>query len=368
MSVTFTEPEELLSDESFLAWYFKTGGKGDTWWDEWMAGHPERTHLVQQAIALLEATRRPEKAIPAGQVQRAEAALLRRLDAIDESGNGDILSSVALRKETEAALPDEGEVVAGSGMSEAAPAVRKLPLYRDRRWMIAAAILVVLSAGLLFTALHRGGSERQWRTAYGEMRSQQLPDGSVVLLNANTQLRCKDNWKDGADREVWVTGEAFFQVSKTPMRSRFIVHTEHLQIVVTGTRFNVVNRNGTENVLLKEGSVILRCCDGKEMDMKPGDFITFRETQPEKRNVQPDSLMAWQEHKLVFAKTPLRDVVSIINIQYGVHARLANEGMGDSTISGMVPNNNLEVLLKSLKLTSDFDIIRNGDQITIDAH
>jgi len=354
MSVTFSEPEDLLSDESFLAWYFKTGGKDNAHWDEWMAGHPERAHLVQQAIALLEATRRPEKAIPAGQVQRAEAALLRRLDTMDKigSGDGDAVSSVA--------LPDE--------VGEAAPTVRKLPLYRDRRWMIAAAILVVLSAGLLFTALHKGGSEQQWHTAYGEVRRQQLSDGSVVLLNANTQLRCKDNWKDGADREVWVTGEAFFQVSKTPMRSRFIVHTEHLQIVVTGTRFNVVNREGTENVLLKEGSVILRCCDGKEMDMKPGDFITFREARPERRNVQPDSLMAWQEHKLVFAKTPLRDLVSIINIQYGVHVRLANEGMGDSTISGMVPNNNLEVLLKSLKATSDFDIIRNGDQITIDAH
>ncbi len=348
MSVTFSEPEDLLSDESFLAWYFKTGEKDDAHWDEWMAGHPERTHLVQQAIALLEAARRPEKAIPAGQVQRAEAALLRRLDAME----GDTLPSVALK----------------DGMEDAAPAVRKLPLYRDRRWMIAAAILVVLSAGLLFTALHKGGREQQWQTAYGEVRKQQLSDGSVVLLNANTQLRCKDNWKDGADREVWVTGEAFFQVSKTPMRSRFIVHTEHLQIVVTGTRFNVVNRNGTENVLLKEGSVILRCCDGKEMDMKPGDFITFQETRPERRNVQSDSLMAWQEHKLVFAKTPLRDLVSIINIQYGVHARLANEGMGDSTISAIVPNNNLDILLKSLKATSDFDIIRNGDQITIDAH
>ncbi len=44
-------------------------------------------------------------------------------------------------------------------------------------------------------------------------------------------------------------------VKKTTEKRRFIVHTGGMDIIVTGTQFNVVNRDGERNVLLKEGSV-----------------------------------------------------------------------------------------------------------------
>jgi len=84
--------------------------------------------------------------------------------------------------------------------------------------------------------------------------------------------------------------------------------------------------------------------------------------------VKQDSLVAWKEQKLVFDKTPLRDLATIINDQYGVHIKLAEESIGDSTISAILPNNNLDVLLQALKATSEFDVIKDGDSITIKAH
>ncbi len=53
-------------------------------------------------------------------------------------------------------------------------------------------------------------------------------------------------WKEGTSREVWLKGEAFFHVSKTPTKARFIVHTERFDVVVTGTQFNVMNRAGKD--------------------------------------------------------------------------------------------------------------------------
>ena len=61
----YREPEELLSDESFLAWYFKTGEGKDIIWEQWMAANPDGRELVQQAVELLNMTRLPEKEIPA---------------------------------------------------------------------------------------------------------------------------------------------------------------------------------------------------------------------------------------------------------------------------------------------------------------
>lgn len=342
MSENYNEPEDLLSDESFLSWYFKTGVEGNAYWNEWIAGDPDHKRLVEQAIVLLKTTVSAEIPLRAGQLQRAEEALFNKLNDL-------------------------------SPVEDAAPKPATMPLYSlfsDRRRMIAAAILLLLGIGLWMTASYKSGSggTKDIKTTYGQVSRQVLPDGTEVTMNANSRLIYKDGWKDGADREVSLSGEAFFHVSRTPLKSRFIVHTDHFYIVVTGTQFNVVNRPGMENVLLKEGSVVVGTCKENELSMKPGDFVVLAQQKPERKTVQPDSLTAWQDHKLIFDKTPLRDLVTIIDNQYGVHIQLGDASIGDSTISAMLPNDNLEVLLRALKATSDFDVVREGDQIMITSH
>ncbi|GGA88394.1 FecR family protein [Puia dinghuensis] len=334
MSANYTEPEELLADESFLSWYFKSGAKDTEDWDQWMAGHPDREQLVRDAVALLDTVRVRETEVPIQRIQAAEKALLSRLDEI----------------------PAAETSQARAGL---------LNLYSYRRWMVAAAVLVLLGAGVVVVAIRSAG-DRVMKTAYGQVVHRELPDGSEVTMDANSRLQYSKGWKDGSSREVWLNGEAFFHVRKTASNSRFIVHTDHFDIIVTGTRFNVVNRNGVENVLLQEGSVILHGKDGREMTMTPGEFVSF-EKELEKRTVQPDSVTAWKDMKLVFDKTPLRELVSIVNDHYGVHIQLENASLGDSTISAILPNNNLDVLLQALEATSEFNIIRKDDQIVIAA-
>jgi ferric-dicitrate binding protein FerR (iron transport regulator) len=232
--------------------------------------------------------------------------------------------------------------------------------------MIAAAILIILGAGLVYTGVTR------WRstaiaTAFGEIASRRLPDGTEVMMDANSRIHYKGDWSEGRDREVWMDGEAFFHVSKTPEHSRFIVHLAHMDVIVTGTQFNVINRHGAESVLLQEGRVILRNEKGEQLPLTPGEFVTFSDDLWQKKTVEPDSLMAWKDQKLVFNGTPMRELVNIVNDHYGVHLQLADSSIADSTVNGMLPNNNLNVLLQSLEATADYKISRNGDQIIISA-
>lgn len=359
MSKEFREPEDFLSDESFLSWYFEAGDDGS--WESWMADAPDRRELVERAVAILEATRMREKPLPAGQVQRAGAALQQRIDALMESGD---------------ALMGSGDrTAAGTYVSKGAgiPAYQTRPtrnyirLYR--RWMAAAAVLVLVGIGLVVSRM-LPVRQSQLASGYGEMLSQLLPDGSEVTMNANSRLhyfRAFRNWRDGVDREVWIDGEAFFHVRKTPMKSRFIVHTDQFDVVVTGTQFNVVNRKGKDNILLQEGSVIVHPRMGEDMHMVPGDFVQWSGNELKKTPVRPDSLTAWQQHQLVFDKTPLHEVAAIIEEQYGVRVTLQDPSIGDSVISGILPNNNLNVLLQALETTSDFDVNRDGGNITIRA-
>ena len=321
MSKDYREPEDFLSDESFLSWYFGSGREGSGHWDRWIAEEPGRQELVTRAVAILDSTRLREKGVSPLELQLAEAALLRRINEVEYKGRF------------------------------------------NWRWIAAASILLVLVSGMIVLRVKPG--RQQLTTAYGEITVKELPDGSEVTMNANSQLRYAGNWQEGADRDVWIDGEAFFHVRKTLQRSRFIVHTGRFDVIVTGTKFNVVNKNGKNNVLLQEGSVISHSPAGTDMDMVPGDFVSSDGNHLKKTNVRNDSLLAWKQHLFIFDRTPLSKVVDIIKDQYGVPVNLEGRGIADSTISGIMRNDNLDVFLQALESTSDFDVIRNDGAITI---
>jgi ferric-dicitrate binding protein FerR (iron transport regulator) len=337
MSENYSEPEDFLSDESFLSWYFKKGEGNGRDWLLWIQAHPEKAALVEKAIKLLDLTRLAEEDVQPKQTALAEMRLMQ---------------SVAKRAIRE----------------QAASPAPVLPIYRNRRWIAAACIFLALSIGLVFTYSQKR-ERTTLRTAYGQLSRQDLPDGTQVILNANSSLGYNSEWRDGSEREVWLTGEAFFQVSKTPAKSRFVVHTDHFDIIVTGTRFNAINRHDRTNVLLEEGHVLLRCYGNKEMELTPGDFAEYRNGSLEKKTARQDSLMAWKDQQLVFDKTTLRDLVMVIHEQYGVRVLLENPSIGDSTVTAIMPNDNLDELLKALAATAQFDVIHQADgTVSIRAH
>ncbi len=326
----YLEPEDLLTDESFLSWYFGPGREADGVWEGWADGSPVRKALLERAVTLLEMTKMREKALSGEKVERATAALLERID----------------------------------GMGAQAVVVRGA--FRRRMWLAAACVLVVVTGGISFVRMLANRQQRL-ATAFGEITMRTLPDGSEVTMNANSRLRLSSSWQDGADREVWIEGEAFFHVQKTPQKSRFIVHTDRFDIIVTGTQFNVVNRGGKDNVLLREGSVIVHPVDGGDLAMVPGDFVRWNGKGLEKGGIKSDSLLAWKQHQLLFDKTPLKDVVGIIKDQYGVQVDLEDQSIADSTITGIMRNDNLDVFLQALETTSDYEVIRRDGKIAIKA-
>lgn len=330
----YREPEDLLSDDSFLSWYSHRGEQNGSEWDRWMNEVPGRKELVRQAVDLLESTLVREKEVPAGQLQRAEAALFRKID-MEARG------------------------------TESSP-VRSLSGHRNWRWIAAASILAVLAGAMVIMRVRSSG-QQVLATNYGQLRVEHLPDGSEVTLNANSRIRYANNWHDGGNREVWMDGEAFFQVRKTLNHSTFLVHTDRFDILVTGTQFNVVSRPGLANIMLREGSVIVHGKDGKELDMVPGDFVQWGQQGLNRRVVLRDSVLAWKDRRLYFDKTPLKEVATIIENQYGLKVRLSEPRIGDSTVTGIIRNNDLDALLKAVKAATDLEVINTGDEILIKA-
>jgi transmembrane sensor len=349
MLENYLEPEQLLADESFLAWYFKAGAGADPGKERdlelWISAGTGRRELVQQAVSMLDTLRIREQGLPAGQAVAAEQAVMGKIGHFSAA-----TSSMA----TSSATTDGTMGI----------------MSNRRRWLAAAAIVTVIVSGALFTkSLFSGHS--MLRTQFGEIRQQQLPDGTEVTINAHSELNYSTGWRDGVDREVWLKGEAWFHVRKTPMKSRFIVHTDHFDVIVTGTQFNVVNRDGRDNVMLQEGSVILHqpgCDRCSDLNMRPGDYVEYDHALLEKKTVRSDSLAAWKDQKLEFYRTPIRELVRVIKDQYGVDVKLADDSVKEKTINGILRNNNLDVLLQALEATGDFDVVRQNGDIVIRNH
>ena len=335
MSKNYAGVEDLLSDESFLSWYFKVDPSCIGQWEKWIQEDPDHRARAEQAVGFLQSLDFREKHLTHEHISQAESVLLQKI------------------REAENRIH--------------AP-VRSLSSMGGRRWWIAAACVLILAAGVYTFRTGLTSSASELRTQYGEIKEKQLPDGSSVVLDADSKIVFSTGWQDGKDREVWLKGEAFFHVSKTPLKSRFIVHANHFDIIVTGTQFNVVSRQDKANVMLKEGSVTLHTDEGKELKMIPGDFVEYKTALLEKKPVKNDSVLAWKDHKLVFDNTPLRDLIQIIKEHYGVIVTAASEAVGDSTVSGILPNDNLDVLLQALEATGEFEVIRQGDTITIKGH
>jgi transmembrane sensor len=337
MSKKHAGVEDLLSDESFLSWYFKMDARCIKQWEEWIDADPGHKARAEQAVEFLRSLDFGDNQLTPEQVSQAESILLQK---IREAGNRIHHVNIPAR-------------------TLHSPA---------RRWWVAAASVVLLAAGVYTYRAMVTAAVPELHTQYGEIKQNKLPDGTEVTVNADSKIVFSTGWKDGKDREVWLTGEAFFHVSKTPLKSRFIVHANHFDIIVTGTQFNVVSRQDKANVMLKEGSVILHTKDGENLKMAPGDFVEYRRTVLEKKLVRNDSVLAWKDHKLVFDNTPLRDLIQIIKEHYGVSVTTANEAIGSKAISGILPNDNLDVLLQALEATGDFEIVRQGDTYTIKEH
>jgi len=75
------------------------------------------------------------------------------------------------------------------------------------------------------------------KVSYGSKSQLVLPDGSKVWLNAGSKLRYSLQFNQ-AIREVYLEGEAFFDVSKNKNKP-FLVRTTGVTIKVLGTAFNV---------------------------------------------------------------------------------------------------------------------------------
>jgi transmembrane sensor len=206
------------------------------------------------------------------------------------------------------------------------------------RWVAAAVVVLTIGIGVWqfqgkgdanFTAVYKTGALKQ------EIR---LPDGTVVNLNAYTELQVKT--MNAKERIVSLqNGEAFFNVVHNELPFR--VQTGKGDIVVMGTRFNIKNRQGLPfSVFLKTGKV--RFTTAKtSVEMHPGECLKQEKGSNFVLSVaDADNQCGWLANKLVFKAQPLSEIVKELESFY--HVKFVYDQKFASDKYNFVCENNLD--------------------------
>ncbi|MGJ8665319.1 MAG: FecR family protein [Patiriisocius sp.] len=180
-------------------------------------------------------------------------------------------------------------------------------------------------------------------TIAAQKQTTELPDGSIVQLNANSEiLFSQKNWKD--NRNISLKGEAFFKVSKG---EKFVVETSLGKVTVLGTQFNVQEREGVFEVFCFEGSVKVDF-KGKSEVLKPGQLFSS-ETGLSFNSSFIDKTPTWINGKSTFKSKPYKYIIAEFERQYNLKINALNIDTSQ-LFTGSFPHENLEKALQAITM------------------
>lgn len=269
-------------------------------------------------------------------------------------------------------------------LEELRPAAAFVPsapvMARPRRhvlWSMAAALVVM---GLSYTVWQQVDQRAQRQvvaTEIGALRVMELPDGSTVHLNTDTQIRLR--YADAERRVELLRGEAHFSVKPDAGRP-FVVAAGAVQVRAVGTAFNVRWRAGEVEVLVTSGRVqveqernfgdtfsspvlnapLLEAGQRVVLSARRVEFVapTVEQIQP----VEIERTMAWQERRLVFDGTPLHEVVAEFN-RYNQRQLLIDDPiLAERLFGGTFRADNYEALVQLLEEAFEVEVIQLGNR------
>jgi ferric-dicitrate binding protein FerR (iron transport regulator) len=216
-----------------------------------------------------------------------------------------------------------------------------------------------------------------------------LPDSTKVWLNAESSLKWYPAKFGKGSRDVFLTGEAYFDVTKRG-KKHFAVNTSKIRILVYGTRFNVkaypedatiettLEEGKIELTKIKNGAVVSRSKPvilqpdqravlvknegrlllsdvittepgdeegGKEISVKSGKILVADK-------VDTEVYTSWKDGRLIIRGEPLEHLAKKLERRYDVHIIFKDNTSRSLRFTGILENETLEQVLFAIQLTS----------------
>ena len=251
---------------------------------------------------------------------------------------------------------------------------KKLKFHHHRlypvRTFAAAAAVVLLCLSVWAAYLYMQPVSIQTVTTLAETRTILLPDGTSVTLNHYSSLSYPKQFKSD-NREVELSGEAYFEVSKSK-KHPFIVQTETIDVQVLGTHFNVdayPDNPDVKTTLLTGSVAVSNKNNSVHMVLKPNEVAIYNKVEQKlTRKVLENAgdEVSWRHGEFIFDDLPLQEIARELSNSFGTTIHIADSTLRNYRVTARFRNGeDLETILSVLHNAGYFNYSRNTQQITI---
>jgi len=343
--------QSLLENPAFRCWAEGNCAGDGAVWEKWAAEHENGQDILRQAVALV-------REVPVRDEHLTDEYIQQKVDeALQAAKRHEQMELVGRREPF-------------------------FPVFLSG-WNVAASLLIV--AGLCF-ALFRiynnahptakvaqaAGPVHAWKEVANLERPfkyVQLPDGSSVVLHRNSKLKYPGTFKN-EKREVYLTGEAFFEVTKNPARP-FFVYAGELVAKVHGTSFSIkaIAEEKEITVAVKTGKVsvfseasptlLLTCNQQATFERERATLVRSALKSPVLLNIPIEN------QEFTYSETPAAVVFEALAKAYGVHIAFDRNSLAHCSITATLGDEPLENKLKWLCTILEAHYTITEDHITI---
>lgn len=330
-------PEYFLEQDSFKNWVLGQNEADCKYWDNWVKENPDQLSAAVLAAQIYTGISSGPSNVSPEEVKAEWQKLKSRIEGESKS--------------------DSTKVIAITWW-----------------WKSVAAAIVLMAFSWMGYFLYNPAIEN-YTTAFSNKKTISLSDGTEIILNANSHLTTKNLWRFAPPREIWLDGEAFFKVKSHPEDDelkQFVVHTKDLDVRVVGTQFNINTRKNGTKVYLNEGKVQLSLKENpgvNTLDMVPGEFVGYSSDAPVKSTVKKvlpsEAVTSWKSGYFSFDHTPLKEVIEIVEATHGIKISVSNPALLEETITGKVPSENINELVKSMTRLFNLSYTMKGSELIL---
>lgn len=229
-------------------------------------------------------------------------------------------------------------------------------------------IIKAAGGSLVYTAEAGASAEPLYNsiiTPRGGQYQVTLSDGTKVWLNAASTLRFPAAFT-GAQRQVTLTGEAYFEVAKNADKP-FFVAVNNLRVTVLGTSFNIMAYEDEVaiNTTLLEGAV--KVTEGNNTTLlQPGEQAQLGRQGNVRvvKNADLNAVMAWKNRLFWFEQDDIYTVMRQLSREYNIAVEI--RGNIQRHFTGSIPRDvNVSTVFEVLEKTGGVHFTMNNGKIIV---
>ncbi|MBW8685726.1 FecR family protein [Chitinophaga rhizophila] len=353
MDYSLYDTADFICNDAFVAWVKE--GKDSDYWEQVIARYPAQREAMQQARAIIMAAAQ----LPAFQLK--------------EKDEQDLWNDIQLLMDPKEAKP--------------------VTVSRFKVWYWAAALLCVAAGAALWwmrtekapaayvrllEEAHLEGNKRieEINTA-ARPKTVSMPDGSSIILQPGARISYPATLDRNSKREVYLSGEAFFEVSRNTLQP-FVVYANEMVINVLGTSFHVkaYEADSLIEVHVKTGkiavsakplgtNVLANLSANQQAVLKRNTLsVAVLRHLPKVSTQKTDDVMSYS---FEFDDAPVDSVMAAISQTYGVHIRYDKALLSGCRLTASLTDEPLYEKMRLICKALEAGCIIEGDEITLTA-